>query len=92
MVHTYTMRRAKRYRYYVCYSVFRRALTLAEARLGPAHPTYGQILVNYTVFLRSAKSRAKKLEAQGRAMLEEFARRNGANLTVDASVFRRLSR
>jgi tetratricopeptide (TPR) repeat protein len=71
-------------------ALHRRALTIAEARLGTAHPSYGLILVDYAVFLRECgeKSRAKKLEAEGRAVLREFARANGIGLTVDASVLR----
>jgi tetratricopeptide (TPR) repeat protein len=62
-------------------ALHRRALTIAEARLGT---------VDYAVFVRECgeKSRAKKLEAEGRAVLREFARANGIGLTVDASVLR----
>jgi len=75
-------------------AVFCRALTIAQSRLGPAHPTYGRILVNYAGFLRERgeKSRAKRLEAEGRAVLTEFARRQGTALTVDVSALGRPSR
>jgi tetratricopeptide (TPR) repeat protein len=71
-------------------AMYRRALTIAEARLGTAHPSYGLIMVDYAAFLRECgeKSRAKKVEAEGRAVLREFARANGIGLTVDASVLR----
>jgi len=67
-----------------------RALKLAETRLGTDHLLYGRVLLNYSVFVRKCgdRKRAGKLEAQAREILDQHARANGTNMTVDAAAFR----
>jgi tetratricopeptide (TPR) repeat protein len=65
-------------------AIFRRAVAIAEQRLGSGHPAYSDVLRSYAAFLRNTghKREAKSLEARS---LD--ARRDGADLIVDASSF-----
>ena len=69
----------------------RRALDIAERRLGPEHPSYAALLANYAAFLRQGgdKSRAKELAAQSTEILKDSSRRNGLGAVVDISSLRR---
>jgi tetratricopeptide (TPR) repeat protein len=69
---------------------FRRAIRIAEERLGPEHPTYRDVLLRYAAFLRATghKREAKAMEARSRIVERDIARRDGVGLTVDASAFR----
>ena len=63
----------------------RRALDIAERRLGPEHPVYAAILANYAAFLREGgeKSQAKALQARSDQILKDSSRRNGIGAVID---------
>jgi hypothetical protein len=71
-------------------AIFRRAVAMAEQRLGMEHPAYGDVLMCYARFLLATghKRESKLLEARVRGVRQEIARRDGAGLTFDASTFR----
>ena len=68
----------------------RRALDIAERRLGPEHPSYAAVLANYAAFLRQDgdKSRAKALETQSSQILKDNNRRNGVGEVIDINSLR----
>jgi hypothetical protein len=70
--------------------LFRRAVAIAEERLGPQHPTYSDVLLSYAAFLRATghTREANVLEARSKSVRQENARRDGVGLTVDVSAFR----
>jgi Tetratricopeptide repeat len=69
----------------------RRALDIAERRLGPAHPSYAVVLANYATYLRQIgdKSQAKVLETQSSQILKDSNRRNGVGEVIDINSLRR---
>ena len=68
----------------------RRALDIAEKRLGPEHPLYARLLANYAAFLRQGgeKSQAKVLEARSTQILKDSSRRNGFGAVIDVNSLR----
>lgn len=71
-------------------AAFRRAIAICEARLSPDHPTYANVLSNYSAFLRRVgkKSEAKKIAERARQATADADRRNGKGMTVDITEFR----
>ena len=63
----------------------RRALEIAEKRLGPEHPMYAIVLADYAAFLGQGgdKSRAKALKAQSAQIMKENSLRNGLDSKID---------
>jgi hypothetical protein len=68
----------------------RRALDIAEKRLGPDHPSYGALLANYAAFLRQTgdKSAAKALEARSNQIMKDSSQRNGLGVVIDVNSLR----
>jgi len=66
---------------------FRRAVDVAEKRLGTDHPAYAALLANYAAFLRmdGDKSQAKVLEAKSSQILKDSNRRNGIGAVIDVN-------
>jgi tetratricopeptide (TPR) repeat protein len=65
----------------------RRALDIAERRLGQEHPLYGAVLAKYAEYLKQCgeKTRAKALQAKSNQILRNSNQRNGIGAVIDVS-------
>jgi tetratricopeptide (TPR) repeat protein len=68
----------------------RRAVDIAEKRLGQEHPLYGMVLASYAAHVREAgdKKTAKVLAAKSSKILRETGRRNGLGAVIDVNALR----
>ena len=66
---------------------YKRALPIADSRLGAAHPLVGRILSCYAVVLKQTqrKAEAKAAERHARAIWQADARNDLGRFMVDAS-------
>jgi tetratricopeptide (TPR) repeat protein len=67
--------------------LFIQAIHFTETTLGPEHPTLGEVLRNYAVFLRQTKNRgeARKIEKRASEILKRSSRENLEGYTIEAS-------